>query len=181
VDVDTLLPALYCEPGDQGRVDGRHGRDGSIKLVHGHWPGDDAAHRAAGQGFDVFLSKNTLKRGYIHPEREVDPKRLVHLGVDDRAFVQAVFNVLKPGGTFFVYNISPAQAPPDKPYIPWADGRFPFERSLCESVGFRVIAFDQDDTQAARTMGRLLGWDQGDGGMDLENDLFAHYTVLRKP
>lgn len=181
VDVDTLLAALYSAPEDQGPVRGRHGRDGSIRLIHGHWPGDEAVKAAAGAGFDVFLSKNTLKRGYIHPAREVDPKRLVHLGVDDRAFVQAVFNALRPGGFVMVYNLSPAPAPADKSYIPWADGRFPFELALCESVGFRVLTFDEDDTEAARRMAHLLAWDEGEGAMDLENDLFGHYTILRKP
>jgi hypothetical protein len=176
-----MLAALYCEPVDQGRIPGLQGRDGSLKLVHGHWPGDESVRAAAGIGFDLFLSKNTLKRGYIHPEREVDPRRLVHLGVEDRAFLQAVFEVLKPGGHFMVYNLSPAPAPADKPYIPWADGRFPFAQTLCESVGFRVIAFDRDDTEAARTMGRLLGWGEGEGAMDLDNDLFGHYTILQKP
>src|SRR5262245_45925104 len=35
VDVDPLLPALYGEPGDQGVIQGRHGRKGKITLVNG--------------------------------------------------------------------------------------------------------------------------------------------------
>ena len=181
VDVDTFLEALYGRPDDQGDVRGRNGKLGHLKLVSGHWPTDANVKQAVGQGFDLFLSKNTLKNGYIHPERDVDPRRLVHLGVDDETFVRAVFDLLNPGGVALIYNISPAPAPPDKPYIPWADGRCPFARNLWESVGFRVIAFDADDSQAARAMGRALGWDQGEGAMDLENDLFAHYTIARKP
>ena len=50
-----------------------------------------------------------------------------------------------------------------------------------EAAGFRVIEFDRNDDQAARTMGHLLGWDQGDGGMDLEHDLFAWYTLVQRP
>ena len=30
-------------------------------------------------------------------------------------------------------------------------------------------------------MGKALGWDQGAGAMDLDNDTFAHYTLLEKP
>ena len=181
VDVDTLLPALYSEPSDQGKITGPLGRDGSIQLVHGHWPSDPMVKESVGGGVNLFLSKNTLKRGYIHPEREADPARLVHLGVDDAAFLREVFNVLKSGGIFLIYNLAPAPAPLDKPYIPWADGRCPFDRSLCESTGFRVLAFDEDDTPAARQMGHLLGWDEGEDAMNLENDLFGSYTMLRKP
>ena len=176
VDVDTLLPVLYCEPGDQGKVKG-----GEVRLVHGRWPAEEAAAMSAGKGYDVIISKNTLKRGYIHPERPVDPKMLVDMGVSDEVFVKTVYSALNPGGVFLIYNLSPAPAPADKPYIPWADGRCPFDEGLIKSAGFEVIAYDHDDSAAAREMGKLLGWDQGEGGMDLPNDLFAKYTLLRKP
>lgn len=181
VDVDSLLPVLYREPGDEGFVKGSDGRTGSVRLVHGRWPAEKAATESVGGDYDVIISKNTLKRGYIHPERPVDPKMLVDMGVSDEVFVKTVFGALKPGGVFFIYNLSPAPAPPDKPYIPWADGRCPFDEKLFKSAGFEIVAYDRDDSAAARSMGRLLGWDQGEGGMDLQNDLFAKYTILRKP
>jgi hypothetical protein len=31
-----------------------------------------------------------------------------------------------------------------------------------------------------RRMGQALGWDRGDQPMDLQNDLFALYTILRR-
>lgn len=185
VDVDTFLKALYCEPSDQGVVmnDGR--ADGRVRLVDGRWPAEAAARDAIGGGYDLFISKNTLKRGYIHPEREVDPRRLVHLGVDDARFVRALHDLLKPGGLAVIYNLAPAQNPPDQPYLPWADGRCPFDRSLLESTGFEVLAYDVVDDEAARHQARLLGWDrpqdEGGAGMDLESDLFARYTILRRP
>ena len=177
VDVDSFLTALYSTPDDQGTVKNPAGRDGSVTLVDGRWPGD--VGEAVGGGFDLFLSKNTLKRGYIHPEREVDPKRLVHLGVDEQAFVRAIFEALNPGGFAVIYNLSPPQNPPEEPYIPWADGRCPFDRALLAKVGFDILIYDREDSEAARTMGGLLGW--GDQGMDLEKGLFGHVTVLRKP
>ncbi len=103
----------------------------------------------------------------------------MNLGVDDEAFLRAVYRTLRAGGLFVVYNLSPAQNPPDKPYLPWADGRFPFDRELVERVGFEILAFDADDSPAARELGGLLEWDKT--GMDLKNGLFAHYTVLRRP
>ena len=133
-----------------------------------------------GEKFDLFISKNTLKNGYIHPAQPVNPRMLVHLGVDDTSYVRAIARILKPGGFAMIYNLSPAPAPPDKPYIPWADGRCPFPRELWEAEGFRVIEFDRDDGPAARAIGHALGWDQGSRPMDLEKDLFAHWTLVRK-
>lgn len=177
VEVDPLLPALYSAPGDQGVIE--PGR-GTVKLVHGHWPGDLAASQGVGKGFDVVISKNVLKRGYIHPERPADERMLVRLGVSDSAFVAALREVLAPGGLALLYNLSPAPSPPDKPYKPWADGRCPFPRAMWESAGFEVLAFDADDSEFARRMGRALGWDEGRGAMDLEKDLFGHYTLVRR-
>jgi hypothetical protein len=79
---------------------------------------------------------------------------------------------------FIIYNLSPKPAPPGEKYIPWADGRCPFEKSLLEKVGFQVVHFDVDDTEFARRMARALKWDES---MDVDDDLFAHYTVLVKP
>lgn len=198
IEVDSLLKALYSAPGDTGSIarcaaavaasaaagdaaasaSAGKPRNGSVSLVFGRFPADAPVVTQVGGAFDVFVSKNTLKRGYVHPEREVDPRRLVHLGVEDEAFVRAVFDLLKPGGLALIYNLSPAPAKPDEPYIPWADGRSPFSRETYEKVGFQVEAFDADDTSSARAMGQALGWG---GQMDLETDLFGTYTLLRKP
>lgn len=180
VEVDPLLPVLYGEPGDQGVIRGRGLRKGRVTLVHGQFPATDEVKRAVGGEYDLFISKNTLKNGYIHPAEPVDPKRLVHLGVDEETFVRTLHGILKPGGLVLIYNLCPAPAPPGKPYIPWADGRCPFPRAMWESAGFRVIEFDRDDSTAARRMGKALGWDQGEGAMDLENNLFAWYMLAEK-
>jgi SAM-dependent methyltransferase len=178
VEVDPLLPVLYGEPGDQGAIPGVNGAPaGRLRLLHGQFPADRALVDAAGDGYDLFIS-NTLKRGYIHPAEPVDPRRLVHLGVDDETFLKELHRILKPGGLALIYNLSPAPAPPGKPYIPWADGRSPFDLAGWEAAGFEVIAYDRDETTAARAMGKALGWDAG--GMKLETDLFGHYTLARK-
>lgn len=178
IEVDPLLRALYAP--DLGEVPGEGGRRGAIALHHGQWPALPALASEVGAGYDLFLSKNTLKHGYIHPAEPVNPRMLVHLGVDDSAYVTALARAVKPGGLVMIYNLCPAPAPPGKPYIPWADGRCPFERRLIERAGFEVVAFDRDDSPAARAMGHALGWDAGDHPMDLEHDLFATYTLLRR-
>ena len=173
IDVDPLLRALYSEPGDQGAVG-----EGRVRLVTGQWPSTDAITAEVGDDYDLFLSKNTLKNGYLHPAEQVDPRMLVHLGVSDSAFVAAMARSVKRGGRVLIYNLCPAPAAAGKPYIPWADGRCPFPRQAWEAAGFRVIAFDADDGKAARAMGHALGWDQGASAMDLERDLFAHYSLF---
>lgn len=173
IEVDPLLRALYAP--DVGTAG-----SGTIALHHGQWPAEPSLTAAVGNGYDLFLSKNTLKHGYIHPTEPVNPRMLVHLGVDDSAYVAALASAVKPRGLVMIYNLSPAPAAPGKPYIPWADGRCPFERSLLERAGFEVMAFNRDDSPAARKMAHALGWDGGDHPMDLEKDLFATYTLLRR-
>jgi hypothetical protein len=173
VDVDPLLAALYSEPGDQGSVG-----SGSVRLAIGQWPATPEMLGAVGDGLDLFLSKNTLKNGYIHPAEKVNPRMLVHLGVSDSAFVAALAKSVKKSGRVMIYNLCPAPAPPGKPYIPWADGRCPFPRGMWEQAGFKVVEFDQDDSPAARAMAHALGWDAG--GMKLETDLFATWSLFER-
>lgn len=177
LDVDPVLAALYSQPGDQGEIRAG-GRRGALRLATGRWPANESIVREVGGGYDLFLSKNTLKNGYLHPAEKVDPRMLVHLGVPDSVFLARLAGAVVPGGLVMIYNLCPAPAPPGKPYIPWADGFCPFPRAAWERAGFRVVAFDRDDTPAARAMGRALGW--GESGMDLEKDLFATWSLFER-
>jgi hypothetical protein len=176
VEVDALSRALYTLPGDQGPIKGRFGQDGSVTLLYGAFPADPSLRRAVGGGYDLFISKNVLKRGYVHPERFAPLKQLVSLDVDDETFVRVLHEMLVPGGRALLYNICPPPAPPDKPYIPWADGRSPFAREVWEKGGFKIIAFDHDDTAATLEMARALGWDKEEGGMEFS----ATYTLAQR-
>jgi SAM-dependent methyltransferase len=173
IEVDLLLKALYSESGDAGKMG-----DGSVRLHFGFFPTDAKLAGEVGRGYDLITSKNTLKRGYIHPERPAPKEQLVDLGVDDATFLKEIYSRLRPGGLFVVYNLSPKPAPLDKPYIPWADGRFPFDRKLAEQAGFEILAWDRNDLPWSQKMGRTLGWDKT--GMDVENNLQAEATVLRR-
>jgi hypothetical protein len=169
VEVDPMLPILYADV-----------RDPKIVLVDGRYPADPGAKAKVGAGYDLFISKNTLKKGYVHPDQPTDPRMRIDLGMSDAEFLATLNAALKPGGWVMIYNICPAPAPPGKPFIPWSDGRSPFARADLEKAGFEVVAFDQDDTAAARIMGKILGWDVGDEKIDLEHDTFAMYTLFRK-
>ena len=180
IEVDPILEIIYTkETGKVARCEASgKGRDGSVTLAYGQFPKDPAMVKKVGKGYDVFISKNTLKRGYIHPEQEVDPRMLVHLDVDDETYVRAVFDALKPGGLFMIYNLHPAPAAPGEKYIPWADGRSPFSTETFTKVGFKVIAFDVDDTEAARVMGKTFGWGTDE---ELKKTIFGMYTLVQKP
>lgn len=184
VDVDPMLRALYAGAGDEGEVPGilvgeKTLPDGTLTLVHGRWPADADAIEAVGEGFDLILSKNTLKNGYINPEKPVDKRMLVNLGVTNDEFVKRIAAALKPGGVFLIYNICPAQKPEPEKWIPWADGRSPFSREMLEGAGLEVLDFDKEDDEASRRVARALEWDKQ--GMDVDGDLYTWYTAARKP
>ena len=137
-----------------------------------------------GSGFDLIISKNTLKNGYIHSAAVLgvaNGRPLIDLGMTDAEFVKALHDVLKPGGRVLIYNLSPAPSQPGQPLKPWADGRCPFSRDVWVAAGFRVLEHDREDSTAARAQGHALQWDRGDPPMDLEHDLFALYTLVEKP
>lgn len=170
VEVDALLPAATKS------LVGKVGGKGALVLHHGYFPSDVKLVKELGRGFDLFLSKNTLKRGYVHPAEPRDAKGQIDLGFEDRKVLEIILGLLKPGGHFFIYNLAPAQA---GLYKPMADARCPWPRELLEGAGFEVLAYDADDSPKARRMGHLLEWDAD--GDDLEQNLFATYTLLRRP
>jgi hypothetical protein len=188
VDPDSYLNALYSDPRDQGPVEPARnlyrGRPGSITLVHGYFPKDPKIAARVGAGYDLILSKNTLKRGYLKPERKADKRLLISLGVTDEIFLKALHGALNPGGKLLIYNLYPKPAAPNEKFLPWADGRSPFSREQFEKAGFRILALDAQDHAFARQMGLALGWDRNDKGEvidDLDKNLFALYTVVERP
>jgi hypothetical protein len=67
IDVDAVQPVLYAAPGDQGPF-GKAG--GSVRLVHGPFPADPRVVAAVG-GYDLFVSKNTLRHAAAARSRGV--------------------------------------------------------------------------------------------------------------
>ncbi|HEX9390159.1 MAG TPA: hypothetical protein VF928_02465 [Usitatibacteraceae bacterium] len=188
IDTDSYLDALYSESRDQGSV-ALAGHllwlgGGDITLVHGSYPKDPAIAARVGQGYDLIISKNTLKRGYLKPERKVEKRLLIELGVSDEVFLKTLSAALNPGGKIIIYNLYPRPAGPNEAYKPWADGRSPFSRQQYEKAGLRVLALDTPDHDRAREVGRALKWERNDKGElidDLDANLFASFTILAKP
>jgi hypothetical protein len=171
LDVDATLPEIYAH--DQGP----YGK-GTVRLLSGFFPRDPAIRAQVGEGYRLIVAKNVLKEGYVH-RRKPNPK--FDAGVDDLTLVRALYGILVPSGRLVIYNLSPAANGPGLPYRSHADAPLPFPRALLEEVGFRVIAYDLDDTGPVRQMARALRWDQEQPPMDVEHDLFARYTVLERP
>jgi SAM-dependent methyltransferase len=172
VDVDSLLPALYRERDDYGVFKGMEGRTGTLALYDGVYAGDASMTKAIGGHFDMIVSKNTLKRGFMKPLAGHKP--YVEFGVNDADFLATVHRALAPGGLFLIYNIMGAFSP-EKPST---DGHTPFDRDALVKAGFSVLAFDARDDAQVRAMGAALAWDKDMG--DLTKSLFAVYTVARK-
>lgn len=180
VDVDPMLGALYSRPEDQGAMPALDpSGSGSATLVLGNWPEQAAARDAVGGQFDLIISKNTLKMGYVHPSQEVEKRMLLNLNVSDDEFVKAAFDALAPGGLLVIYNLSPAPAKPGEKYIPWAEGKCPFARELFEKAGFTVLKFDEPDHDAGRAMFEALGYPIKNAAG--EDDIFAEYTIVQRP
>jgi len=177
VDVDPLL-ANYYRAEDQGTIPGAKpgGRAGQLHLLHGTWPSDASVKEAVGAGYDLVVSKNVLKKGYVRPAQEVDPRMRIHLGLEPLEFLAELARVLKPGGHLLIYNICPA--PRADRYLPWAYGESPFTRDEYTAAGFDVLLLDQDERAACQEQAVALDWPAQ--GMDIENDLFAWVTLVRK-
>jgi hypothetical protein len=190
VDPDSYLDALYSQPTDQGAVPPARGlyrgAPGTVRLAHGRWPTEaNIATKVAEAGpYRLILSKNTLKRGYLKPERRAPKNQLIELGVTDDVFLKAVRDALVPGGLLVIYNLAPKQAAADKPYLPHADARSPFSAEQFSRAGLEVLAMNTEDHAFVRQMGAALGWDKNDKGEvvnDLNTNLFALYTIVRRP
>jgi SAM-dependent methyltransferase len=183
VEIEPVFRVLYGQPGDQGEVASLNGAPAGRVVMHiGRWPAERDISRAVGGGYDLITSKNTLKRGYIHPARKTDPRFLVRLGVDDDTFLRQVHDALKPGGLFLIYNLSPAQNSVEsgKPYLPHADGECPFKPEQLAAARLEVLEYDRDDRDKAVEIWMALGINEGKTAEETRKDLFAWYTLCRR-
>ncbi len=174
VDIDPVAAATYRDPSD---VDVSPGR---LELAFGRWPVEPHVRDEVGTGFDCFISKNTLKRGYIRPARDTDPARLIDLGVSPPEFLERARSVMRDGARFVIWNLGPAQTTPPAAYLPWADCESPFTEEEWARAGFELVAYSVDDAPRARDLARALDYDEPDEDgdvWDLEQNLSASYTI----
>lgn len=172
VDVDPMLPALYREESDQGSVIGFDGRVGALRLFDGVYVGSTTLTKLIGGEFDLIVSKNTMKRGFM--KAPTGRKPFVDFQATDEVLLETISEALAPGGLFLIYNISGAF----DAARPSTDGASPFTREQFERAGFEVLALDRSDDPAMRAMGKALGWDSANTPID--KHFFSLYTLARK-
>ena len=105
---------------------------------------------------------------------------MIDLGVSDEEFVRNLYRIPNPGGFVMIYNLCPAQNPPEKPYLPMANGRSPFAKRNV-NPDLHVLKFDEVDIAAAREMAKALGWEEGPGAINLGKDLFWVHAGSQAP
>ncbi len=168
VEVDPLL--VTASTGLVGKVG-----KGSVVLHDGFFAGDEALVKAMGSGYALWISKNTLKRGYVHPAEPPGAKGQIDLGLDDAKVLSIIHGQLAPKGLFLVYNVGGAAT---VPYKPMTDVRCPFSKEALTEAGFEVIAYDEDDTEPAKAMAELLEWERD--WPNMKSEINVKYTLARK-
>jgi hypothetical protein len=175
IEVDPILTAIYdgCEA--VGDVDGDPETSGSVELIEGAWPNEPGCRDEVGTGYDLFVSRNLLKRGYVKPD-SLNPAFPVPVGwgMSDEEMLGHVFELMNDGGMVVIVSLGP-QPDPNKA---WSNISNPWEERAWIDAGFEVLAHDADESPTARAMGKALGWGEQ---MNLVSDLFAVYSVYRKP
>jgi hypothetical protein len=171
VTSDPLFRTLYEPTGDTGVVPGipaggeARMPDGRLTIVEGTWcPGGDGS--PAGAAFDLILLVQGLpgQRAARPGERTRD--------VNQEVLAASAFRVLRPGGAWVTYTVRAGEgdAPPVQP-----------SREALEKAGFEILAYDREDDEMIRHVGRALRWDKGTRALNLDAELFAAYTVARRP
>lgn len=147
IETDKLPHALYGFDGDTGIVRTVRGRtidrthEGNIRLERGRLGVD---WKPAPGSFDLVLSRNTLKQGYVHPRAEHAHEPNVKLKMTDEAFLSLLRASLAKNGLLVIYNtFDPADSGPG------ADGRSPFSREQIAGAGLDVLEHDLSDDRAA--------------------------------
>lgn len=168
VEVDPLLVA--ASTGLVGRVG-----KGSVVLHDGFFASDDQLVKTIGGGYALWVSKNTLKRGYVHPAEPPGAKGQIDLGLDDAKVLSIIHRQLAPKGIFLIYNIGGAAT---VPYKAMTDVRCPFAKEDLLAAGFEVLAYDEDDTDKAKVMAEALEWEREWPQVNAE--LNVKYTLARK-
>ena len=175
VEVDPILTALYEDSELLGDLDGDPETSGSLRVLECAFPQDEACAKNVGDGYELIVSRNLLKRGYVKSMSVTPgfPEPVGH-GMEDDEILGAFYQALSPGGVLIIESLGSA---PD-PAKPWSDISNPWDRAQWEGAGFEVIAHDEDENHFVREQGRALGWGES---MNLDEDLFSVYSIYRKP
>jgi SAM-dependent methyltransferase len=151
---DRLPLALYAGPADQGPVRTRSSRSGGGGGGGAGAVQDGAVViRAAppmvplpapNEAFDLVLSRNTLKRGYVQPAADGPLAHRVDLGMPAGDLLRRVRDSMRPGGVFVISNWFGRHD-----VGPGADARCPFSPAEFTQAGFEVLSHDAPNDDLA--------------------------------
>ncbi len=174
VEVDPILTMLYDDSQDARAVENPGGEDGSVRVTECLWPNEEACRDDVGGGYDIIISRNLLKRGYVKPKELIGNYVPVAHGMSDEEACRRFYDALAPGGVLVIYSLG---GKPD-PAKPWTDIANPWPAEAFEAVGFEVIEHDLDVSPEAREMFVALGYRTPEEAAD---QLFGVCSVCRKP
>ena len=178
VEVDPMVHTLYEVSGAAGEVRSGDGRIGSIGLHLGEWFGDEGFRGQVGDGFDLLLFRNVLKKGYVTPDVPMEGFDPIDVGGSPERGAEIIAAALAPGGIAIVYNLgSGPHVRDDGSYNNPADVRDPFGRAAWEAAGLEVIAFEVDGSALMRETGVAIGWA---ATVEELEPLNARYTLVRR-
>lgn len=178
VEADPVIHRLYTSTRLTDAVVARDGTKGSVSLHLGEWFADWRFRDRVGDGYDLILARNVLKRGYVRPEEPMEHFDPIDIGGDPATGARTLFDALRPGGIVVVYNLGGgAWRLDDGSYNASADVRDPLGREAWEEAGFEVLHFQTNGSRLMREVGVALGWGTP-GQLESFNVL---YTVVRKP
>ncbi|MFG0256963.1 MAG: hypothetical protein ACF8GE_03580 [Phycisphaerales bacterium JB043] len=177
------------------------GDGGTLTIKTGTYPTSDEIIELAGGQIDLFVSKNSLRRGYFPAIPDPTPCRYfrgsasIIIGDDpykdlplcvtefvpkDAEYLQTVYDALAPGGLFLVYNLYIDRGDREEMWVrPDGVGECQFDLEMVIRAGFEIISWNQDDSAHARTMQEALR--EYETGCRPSEEYSAMATILRKP
>lgn len=178
VEVDPLVHTLYEVSEAAGEVRSNDGRIGSISLYLGEWFGDEDFRSQTGDGFDLLLFRNVLKKGYVTPDVPMEGFDPIDVGGSPERGAEIIAAALAPGGIAIVYNLgSGPHVRDDGSYNNPADVRDPFGRASWEAAGLEVVVYEADGSALMREAGVAIGWAET---VEELAPLNARYTLVRR-
>ncbi len=158
VDVAPLLKPMYANASETFLPRIR------FSVLDGRFPKEQELVERIGGDYALVISKNVLKKGYIHPAREADPRKLINLGVSDEDFLSHIHRMLRRKDcSLFTTSALRKQNRTNSTFRgPMASLRL--HARTFRTQDFEGLHFDVVDHAEARRHGHALGWDTPRGG-----------------
>ena len=175
--------ALRGRPATRAPITGPRRQAGRVTLVHGRWPARGRRSCASvGGGYDLFISKNTLKNGYIHPAQPVES---AHARAPGRRATRRssgeLCRIAQAGRPRAHLQPVPRAGAARQALHPVGRRPLPVHARAVGEAGFQVLDFrPRRLRRGARDGARARLGPRRPSAMDLEHDLFGHWTLAKR-